>query len=197
MVWEMKGAFSMMDFHKLIDSYKTCTCGVEHRCDIRDIRVGSGLVHEVGQILRENNFPNKILLVADTNTYATCGSEVAAQIGQRLESTLVYRRQGLLIPNEEAIERVCAQLDGVWERKDDEDFSLGEKTVSPRIMRLRDQMSRCILEKLGMESALRRLKPNEEAFADNPRNLSMDPAKLQGAGIVFPTTAEGLILALK
>lgn len=54
-----------------------------------------------------------------------------------------------------------------------------------------------ILETLGMESALRRLKPNEEAFADNPRNLSMDPAKLQGAGIVFPTTAEGLILALK
>lgn len=48
---------------------------------------------------------------------------------------------------------LCAQLDGVWERKDDEDFSLGEKNVSPRIMRLRDQMSRCILEKLGIEEA--------------------------------------------
>ena len=35
----------MTDFHKLIDSYKDCTCGVEHRCEIRDIRVGSGLVH--------------------------------------------------------------------------------------------------------------------------------------------------------
>jgi hypothetical protein len=48
---------------------------------------------------------------------------------------------------------LCAQLDGVWERKDDEDFILGEKTMSPRIMRLRDQMSRCILEKLGIEEA--------------------------------------------
>jgi hypothetical protein len=48
---------------------------------------------------------------------------------------------------------LCAQLDGVWERKDDEDFILGEKTISPRIMRLRDQMSRCILEKLGIEEA--------------------------------------------
>ena len=58
----------MMDFHKLIDSYKNCTCGVEHRCEIRDIRVGSGLVHQVGAILRENNFPKNILLVADKTT---------------------------------------------------------------------------------------------------------------------------------
>lgn len=57
-----------MDFHKLIDSYQNCTCGVEHRCDIRDIRVGSGLVHHVGDILRENGFPEKILLVADRDT---------------------------------------------------------------------------------------------------------------------------------
>ncbi len=58
----------MMDFHKLIDSYKNCTCGLEHRCEIRDIRVGSGLVHQVGSILRENGFPEKILLVADKTT---------------------------------------------------------------------------------------------------------------------------------
>lgn len=58
----------MMDFHKLIDTYKNCTCGVEHRCEIRDIRVGSGLVHQVGTILRENNFPKNILLVADKTT---------------------------------------------------------------------------------------------------------------------------------
>ena len=58
----------MTDFRKLIDSYRDCDCGMEHRCDIRDIRVGSGLVHQVGQILRENDFPEKLLLVADKNT---------------------------------------------------------------------------------------------------------------------------------
>ena len=41
----------MTDFHKLIDSYKDCTCGVAHRCEIKDIRVGSGLVRQVGAIL--------------------------------------------------------------------------------------------------------------------------------------------------
>lgn len=34
---------------------------------------------------------------------------------------------------------LCAQLDGVWERTEDEAFILGERAMSPRIMRLQDQ----------------------------------------------------------
>jgi len=60
----------MIDFKELIRSYENCDCGMEHRCKIDDIRVGSGLVHEVGNILKENNFPNRILLVADRDTLA-------------------------------------------------------------------------------------------------------------------------------
>lgn len=46
----------------------SCECGVTHETSIRDIRVGSGLVHQVGQILKDNGFPKQILLVADKNT---------------------------------------------------------------------------------------------------------------------------------
>ena len=60
----------MINFHELIDSYKDCTCGVEHRCDVKDIRVGSGLVHRVGEILKENGFPRRLLVVADKDTLA-------------------------------------------------------------------------------------------------------------------------------
>lgn len=56
---------------------------------------------------------------------------------------------------------------------------------------------KAVLEELGIESALRRLTPNEEAFADNPRDISMDQRKLEATGIVFPTTRNGLCLALK
>ncbi|MBQ2892572.1 MAG: iron-containing alcohol dehydrogenase, partial [Oscillospiraceae bacterium] len=45
-----------------------CACGVTHETSIRDIRIGSGLVHQAGQILKENDFPGQILLVADRNT---------------------------------------------------------------------------------------------------------------------------------
>ena len=53
-----------------------------------------------------------------------------------------------------------------------------------------------VLEKLEMEEALGRLKPNEEAFAENPRDISMDLTKLNRAGICFPTTEESLYPAL-
>lgn len=52
-----------------------------------------------------------------------------------------------------------------------------------------------LLTQLGMTAALARLSPNQEAFAEYPRDISMDLAKLHSAGITFPATAEGLIQA--
>lgn len=49
-----------------------------------------------------------------------------------------------------------------------------------------------LLQESGMEDALQRLKPNLEAFAENPRDISMDQTKLNAAGIYFPTTKEAL-----
>ena len=54
-----------------------------------------------------------------------------------------------------------------------------------------------VLEDVGMEQALKRLTPNEQAFAGSPRDISMDLSKTEAAGITFPTTAEGLIRVLK
>lgn len=49
-----------------------------------------------------------------------------------------------------------------------------------------------ILEEAGLKEALCRLQPNEEAFAESPRDISIDMTKLRAAGIKFPTTKEGL-----
>lgn len=54
-----------------------------------------------------------------------------------------------------------------------------------------------LLSELGIESALARLSPNEEAFAEHPRDISMDMTKLKSAGILFPTTKYGLRSALE
>ena len=55
---------------------------------------------------------------------------------------------------------------------------------------------KAVLEALGMRAALGRLQPNEEAFAEHPRDITMDLAHLRSAGISFPTTREGLCRAL-
>lgn len=69
-----------MDFKQLIKSFENCSCGEKHECGIRDICIGSGFVNEVGNILHRNNFPKKILLVADKTTF-----EVASPIVESLK----------------------------------------------------------------------------------------------------------------
>ena len=86
---------------------KPCQCGMTHSCSIKHVIIESGAIAKVGSLLGDYK---KVLLVADTNTYATCGREVEAQIGSRLENVLIYKRDGLLIPNEEAIEEMRAKL---------------------------------------------------------------------------------------
>lgn len=60
----------MSNILRIIEDFKKpCPCGQKHETAIKDIRIGSGLVHKVGEILTENGFPENILLVADKNTF--------------------------------------------------------------------------------------------------------------------------------
>lgn len=60
----------MSEILNIIKSFHgTCPCGKTHTTSIQDIQIGSGLVHSVGEILVKNNFPGKLLVVADQNTW--------------------------------------------------------------------------------------------------------------------------------
>ena len=61
-----------MDIKSIIKSFREekCPCGRVHETSVKDVRIGSGLVNDVGAILAENGFPKKILLVADKDTLA-------------------------------------------------------------------------------------------------------------------------------
>ena len=47
---------------------KPCPCGREHTTSVRDVHIGSGIVKNVGEILKSNNFSRNLLLVADKDT---------------------------------------------------------------------------------------------------------------------------------
>lgn len=71
-----------MNIMQIIESFKSdCSCGRKHETAIQDVRIGSGLVNEVGKILKENNFSNNILLVADKNTLAAANGIVESLEG--------------------------------------------------------------------------------------------------------------------
>jgi len=100
-----------MNFEELLKG-RVCSCGMNHTCAIKHIIIGRGANEKLGGLLDDYR---KILLVADTNTYAACGDAIRAQIGDKLESLLVYERDGLLIPDEEAVgemqKKLTAQTD--------------------------------------------------------------------------------------
>ena len=95
-----------MNFEELLKG-KECSCGMTHTCSVKHIIIGRNANEKLGGLLGDYK---KILLVADTNTYATCGDVIKAQIGDKLENLLIYQREGLLIPNEEAVEEMNAKL---------------------------------------------------------------------------------------
>lgn len=57
-----------MDIKELLDSLKDCPCGRNHIVDIKAVEIGHGLKEKTADILKNNQFPSNILVVADENT---------------------------------------------------------------------------------------------------------------------------------
>lgn len=103
----------MLDFKKLIASFETCDCGVEHRCEIGDIRIGSGLVHQVGTILKENHFPTKILLVADRNTLKAADGILESLAGFEVQTYIYDTLRVATMDDVSLVESYFDRVDGV------------------------------------------------------------------------------------
>ena len=70
-----------MDFEELLKG-RVCECGMTHTCAIKHIIIGKDANKKLAPLLEGYK---KVLLVADTNTYAACGETIRAQIGDKLE----------------------------------------------------------------------------------------------------------------
>lgn len=88
-----------MDIQSLLTP-KTCSCGKTHSCNIKTVIIEKGAVKKIGSLCGDYS---NVLLVADENTYPLCGEAIEAQLSGKLENRLIYKRSGVLVPNEEAI----------------------------------------------------------------------------------------------
>ena len=57
-----------MQLDRLLHSLQNCPCGREHTTDIRAVEIGEGILPQAAQILKDNSFPQSLLVVADRNT---------------------------------------------------------------------------------------------------------------------------------
>lgn len=95
-----------MDFEKMLQDI-TCECGMVHTCSIGKVLIGYGVLDRLAEALENYHH---ILLVADQNTYRVCGERADVLLAGKVAGKLVYQREGLLVPNEEAVAELEAKL---------------------------------------------------------------------------------------
>ena len=97
---DMGGKEANMKIYDLINKDIVCTCGRVHRCDIGTLRIGEHMLDRLPEDLAGYH---NILLVADGNTYPLCGETVKSKLGDRVEAVHVFKGEGVLVPDEQAI----------------------------------------------------------------------------------------------
>ena len=98
-----------MDINKLLDGID-CKCGKKHLCDIEYIYVEKGAIARLEELCRDKE---KIVIVADENTYEAVGNKVDNALCGKILEKVVFSGKTVLIPNEDAIEKVSEKLEGV------------------------------------------------------------------------------------
>lgn len=72
----------MSKIMEIIEEFRSpCPCGRVHTTSVRDIHIGSGITKDTGKILKENNFSENLLLVADKNTLKAADGIIEALDG--------------------------------------------------------------------------------------------------------------------
>ena len=87
-----------------------CACGKTHTCAIKQVYIEKGAIARLAALCAPHTH---ILLVADENTFAAAGEQVVEALSGKRLDRVVFPATPLLIPNEQAIARVNAALDGV------------------------------------------------------------------------------------
>lgn len=106
---------SKMNVASLLRPLENCPCGRVHTVNLKAVEIGHGLKERTAEILSENAFPKKILVVADQNTLCAANGilEILASGGFSVKLKCYENLREPLVSFVEEIERECADVDGI------------------------------------------------------------------------------------
>ncbi|MBO5356382.1 MAG: sn-glycerol-1-phosphate dehydrogenase [Clostridia bacterium] len=99
-----------MDINSILNGVKCDSCGKMHECSIKYIYIENGACKHLSELCMDFK---SILLVADENTFGACGDRVVSALGSKQYKSVIFSGKSVVIPNEDAIERVRGELEGV------------------------------------------------------------------------------------
>ncbi|MBE6608902.1 MAG: sn-glycerol-1-phosphate dehydrogenase [Ruminococcaceae bacterium] len=104
-----------MNLNAILENLKDCPCGRKHSFDVKCVEIFSGLTAKAGEILERENFPKKILMVADRNTYRVSnGLEDSLLASGFIIKKLIYDNLRVASSNEIAeITALSHDVDGI------------------------------------------------------------------------------------
>ncbi len=103
-----------MDLNQLRKDMANCECGHAHDFDLAALEIGSGLIYKVGEILKNNDFPTRILFVADENSFRVTSGLYERLLGEGFTVELrVYESMKVAhMDTVEEIEKLLERVDG-------------------------------------------------------------------------------------
>ncbi len=97
-----------MTVSELLSGIPACSCGRAHTSPTKTVVIEDGALSRLPAITEGYSH---ILLVADENTYAACGAEVARILGTRIAAKQIFQTgNALLVPNETAIDAIASHI---------------------------------------------------------------------------------------
>ena len=91
-----------MDINELLQGHK-CSCGKFHTCPIKYVFIEKNAEKRLNEILNQNE---KILIVADENTFSAAGNQVVEALAEKDVKKVIFPGNEILVPDEKAIKTV-------------------------------------------------------------------------------------------
>ncbi len=85
-----------------------CSCGKKHECPIDYVYIEKNATLRLREICKEQQ---RLLLVADENTFAAAGEQTVAALSDKLLQKVIFDTKEILVPDEIAIQAVEEKLE--------------------------------------------------------------------------------------
>ena len=152
-----------MDLDKLRAEMADCECGHKHDFDLEGLYIGSGVIYDVGAILKKHDFPRRILMVADGNSFRVTAGLYERLLGDGFTVELrVYDDMKVADMREvEELEKLLARADGC--------LSVGTGSVN--------DICRLASFRAGKQFAIVATAPSMDGFASDSAPITKDGFK--------------------